>query len=146
MSSSSFGLLNGAACRVAVSLKTKLEREVKQSTCAKRVIVCALFDASDKLIALGSNKCEQPENGCPRIGKVSERENYEPTTACAAVHAEIDALGKVPENKEPIRAEVYGHEFACLDCEQALKAAGVQDITIIPKGYGTGLRADYGSF
>lgn len=111
-----------------------------QGGCQKRVIVCVLYDADDRVVSIGTNRCNPPESGCPRLGiAYLDKSNY-PQPTCNTIHAEVDALSKLPANETAVRAVVYGHEFVCSSCEEILKEYGITNIKIVPDGFGTGLR------
>ncbi len=111
---------------------------VAESTCLKRVTVCELFNADGRLIARESNRCNPPNGICARATVRQGKEGYAVTAECNWAHAEARALDECIGN--PVTAIVYGHDFACPECERKLRAAGVADIQIIPKYDGVGIR------
>jgi deoxycytidylate deaminase len=103
---------------------------IEESTCQKRATVCEIYDANWILLSRESNRCN-PEGGtCHRLGLVQNKDNYDKDSHCNWTHAEINAIAALPEGSTPFEAIVYGHNFACQNCENALKAAGVQRISI----------------
>lgn len=112
-------------------LNTHLQA-IGQSTCQKRIVVCKLVDAGGKIVALESNRCD-PEGGmCHRKGIVQERDTYALTSECNWTHAEIMAINSLPEGAEPRTAHIFGHDFACQSCTDALEAVGVTKIECYP--------------
>lgn len=108
------------------------------SNCQKRRLVCVLYDASNRVVAIGYNSCTPPKGVCARLQIVQSKGAYT-GTECNTTHAEINALQQVRQQDTAVRAEIYGHDFACKPCEKALNTAGVWDIKVIPQGFGTGL-------
>lgn len=105
---------------------------VKESTCQKRVTVCEIYDKLGNLLSRESNRCN-PDNGvCSRLGVVNTKSNY-PSIGCNWTHAEINAIDNLEVYHEPYKAILYGHDFLCDDCENALKAVGVLELEIISK-------------
>ncbi len=132
-------------------MKPLIERcATNLSNCQKRAVVCVLYNDTGQAIACGWNLCCPPDGVCPRIGVQQKKATYS-NEGCQALHAEEGALGalydanierfilRLPAIKA-VRADVYGHDFACPSCEQKLKQAGITTINIIPSGLGTGLR------
>lgn len=110
-----------------------------ESTCQKRIVICALFDKYGNLLSIGTNHCTPPDGGCVRLGTVSTKAGYS-NAGCNSTHAEEEALNALQEGQQAHIAQIYGHDFACRPCEEKLRAHGVQDISIYPGGYGSGLR------
>lgn len=121
----------------------RVAEEAAQSTCQKRVTVCVISGAFGRVLAVESNRCA-PEGGkCHRLGVVQGKAGYPSDSTCNWQHAERRAVNALGPTDKARRAEIYGHDFPCDDCEQALRRAGVKDITCIPllDGGIVGLRA-----
>lgn len=117
-----------------------VDEVISECTCKKRVVICELYDKDDNLIARESNRCDVDE--CRRIGLVEGKEGYG-TIHCDWTHAEIMAIRSLENIKptpKPYRAIIYGHSFACSDCERELKFAGVQKIECEPDLKTVGLK------
>jgi len=112
-------------------LKT-FEEAIQESTCQKRITVCEIYDADGKLLSRESNRCSPEGDVCCRLGVIQTKDNYDKESSCNWIHAEIMAInalkGGVPEN-----AILYGHDFLCDNCEEALKGIGVKVIKISNK-------------
>jgi deoxycytidylate deaminase len=113
-----------------------------ESTCRKRVTVCAIYDAAGNTLACESNRCEPPNGQCTRMVVVNGKEGYPSTSTCNWSHAEQRAAKAVPEGAQATTAVLYGHDFLCGDCEAALKAIGVTTIHIVPASHGVGVRPE----
>lgn len=109
----------------------------KLSNCQKRVTVCILFDTENRPAGFGYNFCAPPTPICPRLGLSQTKEKYT-GTECETIHAEIMALRSTHPKRPPISAVLYGHDFVCLECEEALKKARIKNIQVVSEGYGTG--------
>jgi deoxycytidylate deaminase len=83
------------------------------------------------LLAFESNRCDPPDGICRRIGRTDARELYPVESECNWTHAEIMALRALDENAKPVKAVIYGHNFACPSCEAALHSAGINQIVIV---------------
>lgn len=102
------------------------EQAVAQSTCQKRITICEIYDIEYNLLSRESNRCE-PDNGvCSRFDVKQNKDNYDTESNCNWTHAEIRAIQSLPSNSKPYLSILYGHNFYCDACEQALKDAGVQ--------------------
>jgi deoxycytidylate deaminase len=115
-----------------------VEQFASVATCQKRKLVCVLYDENGHILSIGTANCVPPQGICARLQTVQTKDKYT-GNECNSTHAEINALAQLPENIEIAKAEVYGHDFACIPCEKALHKRGVWDIRIIPEGFGTGL-------
>lgn len=97
-------------------------------TCAKQTVLCKLvFEDGDHVV--GTNWCDRPQEACPR----DPGEDY---TKCKTVcgqrgHAETIALRLAGARAQGARAFVYGHTYACRDCQEALFGAGVVSLSIV---------------
>lgn len=112
-----------------------------ESTCHKRVTVCLIFDANGVVVASEANRCNPPGGKCQRLCVSQGKGEYPSDSTCNWEHAERRAAGMVRADAErPLSAIVYGHDFACADCEALLKSIGVKEILIQASGFGTGLR------
>lgn len=117
-----------------------IEQAASCSNCQKRVVVCILYDKDDNIVGTGFNSCTPPEGVCARLQMTQGKTGYT-GTECNSTHSEAQALFNMNKaGKKAVRAEVYGHNFACGACEKLLHEAGIYDIKIIPEGFGTGLR------
>ena len=113
----------------------------QQSTCQKRVTLCVIYDRNGRVLAADSNRCAPPDGVCQRLGVVQQKENYS-TESCNWEHAEARAVAYAMKyaRSAPHRAVLYGHDFICDACENALKSIGVVEFDIIPEAPGCGLR------
>lgn len=103
----------------------------EESTCQKRKVVCCLYDKKGNLISVESNRCS-PEGGtCHRLGLVQSQEGYDTESSCNWLHAEINALENIVDDKIPYKARLIGHDFFCQPCLNQLKLAGVQEFEVI---------------
>ncbi len=107
---------------------------IAESTCLKRVTVCELYAADGSLLARESNRCDPPNGLCCRIGVSNGKSDYPSHTNCNWTHAEVMALRSC--EGVPVKAIIYGHDFACPDCEDKLKARGVTSIEMVPERCG----------
>ena len=119
-------------------MKTWLQVKA-ESTCQKRVTVCEIFDKNGKLLARESNRCNPHGGVCERLAVTNGKADY-PDAQCNWSHAEIEALNAVPDGEQPFRAVVYGHDFACPQCEVKLREAGVVVLDVVPQAEGCGPR------
>lgn len=101
-----------------------------ESTCQKRVTVVALLDKDGNVLSRESNRCNPDGGTCHRLGIVQNVNNYDVHSSCNWTHAEIMAIKALPEGARPYKAILYGHDFYCQTCENALKAAGVEEFEI----------------
>jgi deoxycytidylate deaminase len=85
--------------------------------------------------------CTPPEGGCPRLHTVQTKEGYS-NAGCDSQHAETNAIRNLMHDRKPVRAAIYGHDFACPPCEKMLREFGITTIDIVPDGFGTGLRSN----
>lgn len=109
-----------------------------QSTCQKRLVICEIYDINGQLIARESNRCKPGDEGCHRLKKSQDKENYSEESDCGWIHAEINAIESAKKNAKdaiPYRAILYGHNFICFACEKALNEFGVYKFNIIPEHY-----------
>lgn len=114
-----------------------LQVAASESTCAKRVTVCALYDGEGNLLAVESNRCSPPGRVCGRLDVANTKQDYPSTASCNWEHAERRALAALPAGSAPRQAVLHGHDFYCNECEAALVAAGVVNLTIA-RGSGIG--------
>lgn len=122
-----------AYVNVERGIRDLMKLVLPKSTCQKRSVVCVLLNAQNRIISYGVNSCN-PEGGtCHRLGLVQDKSNYDHSSNCRWVHAEIDALKHLLHGEEytPYKAVLYGHEFFCLDCENELKKQGVVEFQIL---------------
>ena len=102
--------------------KLRFEKTLKytasESTCQKRQTICDIYDEQGVLLSRESNRCNPTGGVCHSINK-------DTTFGCSWVHAEINAIYRLPNHSHPYRAVLYGHSFYCNACEAALKKAGV---------------------
>lgn len=108
-------------------------RTLRESTCLKRMTACALLDEEGELLALASNRCSPPKDGCPRLGLIPERETYPDQVTCNWEHAEMRALSQIKPDKRPITMYLFGHDWPCPQCEEKLRSAGVKYINVYNK-------------
>jgi len=101
------------------------EDVLAESTCQKRKTVCELYDADGNLLSRESNRCN-PDGICHRLGVVQGKDNYDKSSNCNWTHCEINAIKSLPKDNKPIKAILYGHDFYCDKCEDALRLAGVK--------------------
>lgn len=121
-------------------MKTQIENCIDASTCRKRVTVCAILDADNRVISMESNRCSPPGGVCVRVGVSGTQAAYPKDSTCQWDHAEQRAVLAVPAGSRPARAILYGHDFACDTCIAALASIGIHDLQVIPDFYGTGVR------
>ena len=103
---------------------------VAESTCKKRITVCEIYDKDYNLLSRESNRCDPEKGICSRVGVIQKKQNYEIHSQCNWTHAEIRAINSLPSESKPYVSILYGHEFYCDTCEDALKAAGVEKLQI----------------
>lgn len=103
-----------------------LEEVIKESTCQKRITVCELYDENNNLLTRESNRCEPYGGTCHRLGTIQNKDNYDIESSCNWIHAEMMAVQRMSKNVAPHKAILYGHDFYCTACEDALKVAGVK--------------------
>jgi len=105
----------------------------QESTCQKRVTVCELLEpmrGSWQVVARESNRCDPLGGTCHRLGRADVQATYPSSSDCRWTHAERMAIAAIPFGRRPTRAIIYGHDFACPECVQALTAVGVTVIEI----------------
>ena len=99
-------------------------------TCAKKRVLCALYDAAGMLISIGRNSCDNPQEVCPR-------EPGEDYTKCSTVceqrgHAEVIALRNAGGYDLFGGKAVITHHRVCEWCERELMQAGIANIELVP--------------
>lgn len=94
------------------------------STCLKREVTCIMTDTDNNVVSVEKNQCTPPDGVCTRLGVVTNKANYLPTTNCNSEHAEVRALKFA--RRMPARAYLIGHRFFCDDCEQLLRGFGIE--------------------
>lgn len=99
-------------------------------TCAKRRVVCYIVTPTGGY-ARGENSCRNPQPTCPRL----PGEGYEKCrTICnQRGHAEVEALTQAKEHSLLLKdatATIYGHWYACTDCSERLRDAGISRLII----------------
>lgn len=109
---------------------TSFEQAVTESTCRKRIVVCELYDAEGTLLARASNRCNPPGGICARMERQDGQATYPTHSECGWTHAEVMAVAALTAGISPTRAILYGHDFPCPACEDALRKAGVIDIEV----------------
>ena len=107
------------------------ESAVSESTCQKRVVVCELYNADGILLSRESNRCSPAEGRCGRINIVQSKGAYDVHSDCNWTHAEIMAIQNLPENSIPVEAVLYGHDFYCKPCEEALISIGISSFKLV---------------
>lgn len=113
-------------------MKIKSRKQAfEESTCQKRKTMCEIYDAAGNLLARESNRCDPKDGVCQRLGVVQKKDNYDVNSSCNWTHCEINAIAALPKDSKPYRAVLYGHDFYCDNCENALKAAGVQIMLVM---------------
>lgn len=114
-------------------------------TCAKREVTCILeppiylnrsVGSGRVLQIVGTNGGAFPQKECPR----APGDGYAKCkTICGQRdHAEMDALrlaGELGVDLKGWHATVFGHNYCCPDCGNALVAAGITEIRVIPTPY-----------
>lgn len=111
--------------------------------CLKRTVICRLYDAHGELLSQGRNTCSPPAGVCARMGIKAEQVGYDPA-GCSSIHAEIDAIDKLPLDAIPLTAVVEGHTFCCDNCRTALRLAGVLLIEVADGDKRTVIHSDTG--
>lgn len=112
--------------------------------CEKRTVICRLYDANGVLLSQGRNHCDPPGGKCQRLGLIEMEQGYR-GKGCGSVHAEVDAIAKLPEGTKPLNATLEGHDFACRDCLSALHRAGVVLLEVTGEKSRKVLRVDTGN-
>lgn len=112
-----------------MTIKT-FEQARNESTCQKRVTIVELYDEAGNLLARESNRCFPTGGTCGRLGVVQNKSNYDVNSTCNWVHAEINAINALPTAAKPHKAVLFGHDFYCDACEQALKKAGCEILEV----------------
>lgn len=98
--------------------------------CAKATVRCELHLKNFRVI-VGTNACLNAQPVCPR----APGEDY---TKCKTIcdqqgHAEVQALRAVLDaGLDPAGAvaRLYGHTYACMNCQHALFGAGVASFSV----------------
>jgi deoxycytidylate deaminase len=92
-------------------------------TCAKRHVVCHLYDRHGLIVATGSNRCANPQPVCPR----EPGEGYAKCTSICGQygHAEEVALKNAAGHDLAGGLAYVTHERICDMCRDALEAAGI---------------------
>ena len=107
---------------------------MSRGPCAKLQVECDIWHDSN-IVGSGTNDCANPQETCPRL----PGEGYEKCKSICqqGAHAEVKAIADMNARNNTVigsfkmvEAHVYGHWFACRDCCDALKAAGVDEIVI----------------
>jgi deoxycytidylate deaminase len=124
----------------AEDLTSLISQAAGASTCQKRVVVCALYGASRQLLAIESNRCSPPNGVCCRLATANKEGDYPSNSECNWEHAEKRAIDSLLEDVRPTMAVIYGHDFACPDCQELLRSRGVRTTEIGALVSGTGLR------
>lgn len=95
--------------------------------CAKATITCIIVTPDNECFT-GTNYCENAQPVCPRL----PGEGYEKCKSiCQQVgHAEITALMAAGEKAKGSAAYLFGHTYACQQCQEALFGAGVLTISV----------------
>lgn len=106
--------------------------------CAKRQVECTVYTRDTGIepelrSETGTNDCDNPQQTCPRL----PGEGYEKCrTICQQTgHAEIEALRKAKERGLDLSggsAYIFGHNWICNSCGQALVDAGIKEIHLYP--------------
>lgn len=98
--------------------------------CAKQTVVAILVNNGDTWI--GFNRCDSPQNICPRASYKSGEGYQLCTLICKQKnHAEIDALEQAGEDARGGTLFLIGHSAVCNSCKKALEAAGVEEVIIV---------------
>ena len=105
------------------------EKVQQESTCQKRITVCEIYDENDILLSRESNRCNPTDGICSRLNINNTKSDY-PLESCNWSHAEVNAIKALPVNSKPYKSILYGHDFYCQACEDALKNSGVQLLEI----------------
>lgn len=106
---------------------------ISESTCQKRITVCEIYDENNKLLSRESNRCNPDGGVCHRLFLVQDKGAYDKESRCNWTHAEINAINNLPQNSNPYKAVLYGHDFFCDSCEKELRKIGIVDFLIYPK-------------
>jgi len=96
--------------------------------CAERIVCAMIISKNKKYIAY--NTCKNPVSICPRMFG----EGYE---KCKSIckqdnHAEINAINLAGKDAYGSIMIIYGHDYACQNCIDACKKAGISKIIISP--------------
>lgn len=99
--------------------------------CAKLEVFCKLYLSNGRSVT-GTNNCRNPQEVCPR----QPGEGYEKCkTICDQVgHAEqvaADAAEHLGYSLVGAEAVVFGHSYACRECQERLFGAGVTGLRCI---------------
>lgn len=97
--------------------------------CLKQLTRCVIvradgrrYEATNDCEAAGLAECPRVAAGCP------SGEGYE---LCGSRHAEANAAALAAESADvPGTAYLYGHDWACRDCQHALAAANVRTLVL----------------
>ena len=105
-------------------------KEFKQAalegTCQKRLTITEIYTKEGELLSRESNRCSPTGGVCHRLDVKQDKSNYDTETDCNWRHSEIKAIEALPKKCSPYYAICYGHSFICDNCEQHLRAVGVQ--------------------
>ncbi len=99
-------------------------------TCAKLTTIAIIMKGSKFWV--GSNKCNSPQNICPRED-LPTGVGYE---MCKDIceqdcHAEVDACLKAGDEAKGGKLYLIGHTYCCDDCKEIMKYHGIKDIIIV---------------
>jgi deoxycytidylate deaminase len=99
-------------------------------SCAKRRVICVIT-ARDGTTVRGENGCYKPQEKCPR----KPGDDY---TKCRTIcmqpgHAEVQAVTQAVNHHADTdwwdaHAFIEGHIYACINCQEVLRALGVNTI------------------
>lgn len=100
--------------------------------CAKMVVKATLVAPNGNRY-VATNYCMSPKTECARAGMPSGVGYHLCVEVCEQVgHAEVNAVtGAGPAAKDSV-VYLEGHTYACSDCIDTCKAAGVKEIVIGP--------------
>ena len=102
--------------------------------CAK-LTTLAVIETTDGELFWGYNKCNNPQNTCPRdLNNCKTGEGYEMCKAiCQQInHAEVNACLSAGKKANGGTLTLYGHYYCCDNCKKTIKDYGIK--TIIIKG------------
>lgn len=110
-----------------------INQYIVEQTCAKQHVI-AILQATTGEMFIGSNKCDNPQETCPRINMISG-EGYR---FCKEVckqknHAEVDVLNKAGYLSQGARIYLIGHTYCCENCISKMQAAGIKEVIIVSR-------------
>ena len=101
--------------------------------CVKRLVMANII-ALDGEIFSATNHCDCPQLVCPRSTMLSgEGYEYCRNICKQKAHAEINALELAGEKAKGATMYIVGHHYACNNCLEKIKIAGIEHVIFLDK-------------